>query len=358
MSSLKISKKVINQSVNGISLNQVKSKAAASKVRLANPGDIVISQVYGGGGNSGSVYKNDFIELFNRSGSSIDITGWSVQYAAAAGTSWQTTTLTGTIPAGGYFLIQQAAGTGGTTNLPTADATGNIPMSGTAGKVALVSNNTALTISCPVGVAGVIDFVGFGSTANCSEGAGPTPAPSATNAVFRADNGCTDANNNASDFTTGAANPRNSSSPVSVCGTLSPSISVTPSPVALTYNLGSGPLSQTVTVNASNLNPAAGNVTVTSSNTAVTLSNGGNFGSSVTLPYTNAGLTSTTLVAQLTSGLSAGTYSTTLVFAGGGATFNLPVNGTVVDNGAVTLIRSIQGTTHISPLNGQAVNNV
>ncbi len=27
--------------------------------------DVVISQVYGGGGNSGATYKNDFIELFN-----------------------------------------------------------------------------------------------------------------------------------------------------------------------------------------------------------------------------------------------------------------------------------------------------
>ncbi|MEQ1530867.1 MAG: hypothetical protein ABL925_16240, partial [Methylococcales bacterium] len=28
--------------------------------------NIVISQVYGGGGNTGATYKNDFIELFNR----------------------------------------------------------------------------------------------------------------------------------------------------------------------------------------------------------------------------------------------------------------------------------------------------
>ncbi|WP_052731272.1 endonuclease/exonuclease/phosphatase family protein [Spirosoma radiotolerans] len=138
----------------------------------------------------------------------------------------------------------------------------------------------------------------------------------------------------------------------------SPTVSATPNPVTLTYNLGSGPSSQTITVNASNLNPAAGDITVTSSNTAVTLSNGGSFGNSVTLPYTNSGLTSTTLVAQLAPGLSAATYSTTLAFAGGGASFNLPVNGTVVDNSAITLIRTIQGITHLSPLNGQTVSNV
>src|SRR5881394_321101 len=57
---------------------------------------IVISQVYGGGGNSGATFKNDFIELFNRGGTSVDVTGWSVQYTSATGSStWLTTNLVG-----------------------------------------------------------------------------------------------------------------------------------------------------------------------------------------------------------------------------------------------------------------------
>lgn len=175
---------------------------------------VVISQVYGGGGNSGATYTNDFIELFNRGTEAVNVTGWSVQYASAAGTSWQVTTLSGTIPAGGYYLVQEGAGTGGTTPLPTPDASGSINMSGTAGKVALVNNNTALTGSCP---GAVIDFVGFGTTANCFEGTGPTPAPSNTLAVLRTSNGCTDNNTNALDFATGAPNPRNSASPLQSC---------------------------------------------------------------------------------------------------------------------------------------------
>jgi uncharacterized protein len=59
------------------------------------------------------------------------------------------------------------------------DATGNIAMAATAGKVALVSSTTALSGACPT--TGVIDFVGFGTTANCFEGAGPTPTLSNTN---------------------------------------------------------------------------------------------------------------------------------------------------------------------------------
>jgi predicted extracellular nuclease len=55
---------------------------------------IVISQVYGGGGNAGATLKNDFIELLNRGTSPQSLNGWSVQYAAAAGTGWQATPLT------------------------------------------------------------------------------------------------------------------------------------------------------------------------------------------------------------------------------------------------------------------------
>jgi hypothetical protein len=43
--------------------------------------DVVISQVYGGGGNSGATYQNDFVELYNRSSSPVSLTGWSINYA-------------------------------------------------------------------------------------------------------------------------------------------------------------------------------------------------------------------------------------------------------------------------------------
>ncbi|MCG2614203.1 Ig-like domain-containing protein [Terrimonas sp. NA20] len=174
---------------------------------------VVISQVYGGGGNGGSVYQNDFIELFNPTNATISLAGWSVQYASAAGTAWAVTPLSGSIAPGRYYLVQQASGAGGTTGLPTPDATGSIAMSATAGKVAVVSSTTPISGACP---AGLIDLVGYG-TANCFEGSGATPAPSNTNAVQRISNGCTDNNNNATDFVTGVPNPRNTSSPANSC---------------------------------------------------------------------------------------------------------------------------------------------
>src|SRR5690606_26278496 len=102
------------------------------------PAAVVISEVYGGGGNSGATYTHDYVELFNRGGSAADLDGWSIQYASAAGTTWQVTALSGTLEPGQAYLVQQSAGAGGTQPLPTADATGTIPMSATAGKVALV----------------------------------------------------------------------------------------------------------------------------------------------------------------------------------------------------------------------------
>jgi len=147
----------------------------------------------------------------------VNLTGWSVQVATATGTSWSVTNLTTTsLAPGQYYLIQEAVGAGGTTNLPTPEATGTIAMSATASKVALVNTTTALTGSCPTG-AGIQDFVGYGSTANCFEGSGPTPAPSNTNAVLRNNNGCTDTGQNALDFTAGAPNPRNTDSATNPC---------------------------------------------------------------------------------------------------------------------------------------------
>src|SRR5260370_19501709 len=77
-----------------------------------SPG-IVISQVYGGGGNSGATLRNDFVELFNRGTSAITITGWSIQYASASGSSWDRSLLSGVIQPGQYFLIQEHTEGGG-----------------------------------------------------------------------------------------------------------------------------------------------------------------------------------------------------------------------------------------------------
>ncbi|HEX9000780.1 MAG TPA: lamin tail domain-containing protein [Blastocatellia bacterium] len=204
-----------------VAINDAQLRSSAATINLtvqapAPPGNVVISQVYGGGGNSGATFINDFVELFNRSAATVDLTDWSVQYTSSGGSSWQKTDLSGQLASGQYLLIQLASGGANGGPLPTPDITGTISMAATAGKVALVNSTTLLNTGCPLGPS-VVDFVGYGSSASCFEGSGPTPAPSATNAVIRTGQGCGDTNNNALNFATAMPAPRNTSSPRGDC---------------------------------------------------------------------------------------------------------------------------------------------
>lgn len=175
---------------------------------------VVISQVYGGGGNNGATFTHDFVELHNISGSEQTITGWTLQYASATNSTntWSTLPLTGTIPAGGYFLIQLASGGSNGVALPVAaDATGGLNLAGANGKAALVSDATPL-VGLGLPSATIVDFVGFG-TSNSSETAN-APAPSVTTSISRLDQGTTDTDNNSLDFVvTNPPAPRNSATP-------------------------------------------------------------------------------------------------------------------------------------------------
>jgi 5'-nucleotidase len=193
---------VLGLTVGALAAGGLVLAPAASAVPSA---DVVISEIYGGGGNNGATYKNDFIELHNVSGSAVDLSNWSVQYASTSGTSWQKTALSGTIAPGGYYLVQEAVGSGGSQELPTPDATGTIPMAAGAGKVALSRSTTALTGGAPTG-GDVVDLVGFG-TANGFEGTGPAPAPSNTKSISRTG---ADRDENSTDFTVTDPNPQNS----------------------------------------------------------------------------------------------------------------------------------------------------
>ncbi len=219
---------------------------AALSVASGASTTLVISQIYGGGGNSGATYKNDFIEILNISGSPISLNGYSVQYASAAGafTAGNVTALPNTtLQPGHYFLIEEGPGAGGTVNLPTPDVTGNIAMSATTGKVALVNSTTAIGTSC---TASVVDLIGYGTGASCSE---TMPAATLTNttAALRLAGGCTDTDNNSTDFSAGAPNPRNTASPIANCSALPPPLTITTTslPPATVNNIYSTTLAAT-----------------------------------------------------------------------------------------------------------------
>jgi hypothetical protein len=202
----------------------------AAEARGQIAGHIVISELYGSGGNIGAVYKNDYVELYNPTSFDMDLAGWSVQYGSATGTgSWHAASLGGHILRFGYYLIQLSGGTNGIP-LPVADTTGSINMSATAGKVALVRNTAALSGANPADSL-IVDLVGYGD-ANGYEGGGPAPSPgTATSLERKAKPGATaasmapggsdagsgngwDSNSNTADFVVQSSpDPQNSSSP-------------------------------------------------------------------------------------------------------------------------------------------------
>ncbi len=291
---------------------------------------VVISQVYGGGGNAGATYSNDFIELFNRGSVAQDLTGWSVQYAAAAGTSWTVQPLTAlTLQPGQYYLIQCAAGTTPSTSIPTADslpvspATG-LAMSGSNGKVVLANSTNPQTGLIPSG-SEVVDLVGYGATPTGYEGTGPTgTALTSITAAFRLNNGCTDTNNNASDFQTALPAPRNTASPTSTCSS-NPSLSI------------SSPLNGTV------FNPTVANVTVNIAVSNFTVANGTGSGH---IHYT------------VDAGATVMKYDTAPIVLNGLAAGNHTVYIQLVDNSHNPIVPAVNATVSFSIATFTAVNNI
>ncbi|PVE11950.1 endonuclease [Streptomyces scopuliridis RB72] len=195
--------------------------------------DAVISEVFGGGGNSGATLTNDFIELGNAGDGPFDLTGWSVQYLSGSPTStskWQVTEINGAIPAGGSYLIEEAKGSGGDTALPAPDAAGTIAMSASSGTIALVRSTTPLTCLTAADCAAdtnVKDLVGFGTAA--VRETSPATGADNTHSVAR-DAALTDTDNNSADFSGATPTPRNSTGAGGGGGEPSP----TPSPTNTT----------------------------------------------------------------------------------------------------------------------------
>jgi predicted extracellular nuclease len=192
---------------------------------MAASPDLVISQLYGAGGNANTTFfTHDYIEIFNRGSAAVTAEGWSLQYGSATSTgawSGKSALPTFTIEPGQYILIQQQSGGTGQPSLPNPVIVpqSSFNMSGTTGKVALVRDTVTLSGATPSGD-NIADLVGFG-TANGAEGT-RAPAMSAALALFRANGGCADSDDNSVDFATGAPAPRTSASARHTCGSTPP----------------------------------------------------------------------------------------------------------------------------------------
>jgi len=182
----------------------------------ATSSNLVISQLYLGTGQSESKLRNQYIELFNRGTTAVDLPGTTLQYSQENSNTWQQVfPLSGSIGPGQYYLIYASA-TGGNVSLPQADRTISLTLPLVVGKIALVSDAAALDTGCSSDTK-VLDLVGYGSTSCYESRALRPPGDSDLQAYVRRSGGCRDNDNNSSDFSRVTPLPRNSASPRNFC---------------------------------------------------------------------------------------------------------------------------------------------
>jgi hypothetical protein len=170
---------------------------------------LVIAEVFAAGGNSGAVYKYDYIVLYNPTLLSMDISNYSLQYATATGTNYEVISLINTINAESYYLVKLASSGDIGIDLPiTPDLTYNLNLNSVAGKIAIVNNKVSISGLSDVDV---IDFLGYGGSPSEYEGTGKATYPTNfTKSLCRKDNSGNstygsngsgwDSNDNNSDF--------------------------------------------------------------------------------------------------------------------------------------------------------------
>lgn len=180
----------------------------ASSAMAANA--VRISQVYGGGGGSTGTYLRDYVELFNNSGTPVNISGWALEYGSATGNWGSSAANIFVFPANtiiqpcSYLLIEAgAAGTAGTALPVTPDfstPTTGFSMSATNGKVGLFTATNA-NLACGAELPGtLVDKVGYGTGAAICPETTAMSGLSSTQGGVRNGGGTVDSDNNLNDF--------------------------------------------------------------------------------------------------------------------------------------------------------------
>ncbi len=333
--------------------------AAGVSTAMAQTSGLVISQVYGGGGNSGATFTHDYIEIFNSSNAVRSLNGLSLQYASASGTgnfganANQLTELPNvSLQPGQYYLVQQASTAAVGAALPTPDLIDStaIALSATGGKVALVSGTSSLgcnggsTVCAPSSITRIIDLVGYGG-ANFFEGTAPTAAPSATSAVFRSAFGCGDTNQNSTDFSTATPAPRNGSTALNPCS--------------------GGPIAQPIIPSCPAINGTVGTLAsgILSAQDADSRVNAASLAAGTPAGFTLSGFASAIndgdqalVELRAAASVAAGNYSITVNFTNDdGQSASCAVSVSLGAGSTITRIYTIQGSGNTSPLVGTEV---
>ena len=207
-----------------------------SKAESATATHIVISEVQIAGATAG----DEFVELYNPTSSSADLTGWRLRRKTSAGGDGGNlvSSLSGSIPAYGFFLITpQTEYTGPVSADQMYSVSGN----------PVAANNTVLLYS-DAGVT-LVDKVGIGTVADSETS--PASAPSAGGSVERKANSLSDApsmttgddqfagngedtDDNASDFILrSTSQPQNSSSSIEPTPVPTPTNTPIPTPTVV-----------------------------------------------------------------------------------------------------------------------------
>ncbi|WP_194785576.1 ExeM/NucH family extracellular endonuclease [Actinomyces haliotis] len=208
--------------------------AAPAPAHAATDGSgLVISEAYTRGGSTGASYQQKFVEILNPTGSAVSLEGLSLQYVSApGGAASATCALTGTVEAGGTFLVIGGSNGSNGAALTGDEACAAVNPAAASGTLAIVRGTTARTFPSGTSTADadVVDLLGWGSAASY-EGTAAQAAGSTAESLQRAASG-TDTDDNAADFTAGAPTPTGSGTTPNPEPTAEPSTSPTAEPTA------------------------------------------------------------------------------------------------------------------------------
>src|SRR5690606_8041628 len=112
--------------------------AVTPAVAAPDGSDVVINELYARGGSANQPYTHKFVELYNPTDAAIPLDGMTLQYKSATGANFSVqATLSGSIPAGGFYLVQGGSNGENGVALPEADlVAASLNPSGTNGVVA------------------------------------------------------------------------------------------------------------------------------------------------------------------------------------------------------------------------------